>query len=76
MSTKNKKVAEEASKVTRIKFLKNPIALSLSYLPGDVCELDCEKAELLIQMGFAEIATEEVATDAPATENATDEQPE
>ena len=71
MSTKNKKVAEETSKVTRVKFLKNPIALSLSYLPGDVCELDAEKAELLIQMGFAEIATEN-----EAAQLATDEQPE
>lgn len=38
----------------KIKFIKYPIALNLSYGVGDVAELETKQAEMLIEEGYAE----------------------
>lgn len=40
----------------KIKFLKSPTGVfNLGYFPGDVCDMDDERAKLLVEGKFAEV---------------------
>lgn len=47
-------MSPQFANMKKIKFIKFPIALNLSYGIGDVAELEIKQAEMLIEEGYAE----------------------
>lgn len=47
-------MSPQFANMKKIKFIKFPIALNLSYGIGDVAELETKQAEMLIEEGYAE----------------------
>lgn len=47
-------MSPQFANMKKIKFIKFPIALNLSYGVGDVAELETKQAEMLIEEGYAE----------------------
>lgn len=78
MSTKKKTSAPKSADdfgTQTVKFIKNGMPINLSYLKGDIGTLEYHRAQLVMDLGFAELV------EAPKSENeaaqiATDEQPE
>lgn len=72
MSTKKKATAPKAAKTQTVKFVKNGMPINLSYLTGDIATLEYHRAQLVIDLGFAEL----VNTENTAAQIAEDVQPE
>lgn len=74
MSTKKKATAPKAAKTQTVKFVKNGMPINLSYLKGDIATLEMNRAQFVIDLGFAELI--EDTTENTAAQIAEDVQPE
>lgn len=72
MSTKKK--APKAAETQTVKFVKNGMPMNLSYLKGDIATLEYHRAQLVLDLGFAELV--ENPTQNTAAQIAEDVQPE
>lgn len=72
MSTKKKATAPKAAETQTVKFVKNGMPINLSYLKGDIATLEYHRAQLVIDLGFAEL----VDSENTAAQIAEDVQPE
>lgn len=72
MSTKKKATAPKAAETQTVKFVKNGMPINLSYLKGDIATLEMNRAQFVIELGFAEL----VNTENTAAQIADDVQPE
>lgn len=77
MSTKKKATAPKANEdfgTQTVKFVKNGMPINLSYLKGDIATLEYHRAQLVLDLGFAELV--ENPTENTAAQIADDVQPE
>ena len=74
MSTKKKATAPKAAETQTVKFVKNGMPINLSYLKGDIATLEMNRAQFVIDLGFAELV--ENPTENTAAQIAEDVQPE
>lgn len=75
MSTKKKATAPKAAEdfgTQTVKFVKNGMPINLSYLKGDIATLEMNRAQFVIELGFAVL----VDTENTAAQIADDVQPE
>lgn len=72
MSIKKKATAPKAAETQTVKFVKNGMPINLSYLKGDIATLEMNRAQFVIDLGFAEL----VNTENTAAQIAEDVQPE
>ena len=72
MSTKKK--ATKAAETQTVKFVKNAMPMNLSYLKGDIATLEYHRAQLVLDLGFAELV--ENPTENTAAQIAEDVQPD
>lgn len=83
MSTKKKATAPKSAETQTVKFVKNGMPINLSYLKGDIATLEYHRAQLVLDLGFAELvdtenqeAEETENTENTAAQIAEDVQPE